>query len=76
MHNKAAALGFSQIMNHPFVDENKRIGHAAMETMLFLNGYELEALVDEQEQTILNLAADELERQDFVEWVEAHTNKR
>ncbi|MCB0106911.1 MAG: Fic family protein [Caldilineaceae bacterium] len=25
---KAAALGFSLIMNHPFVDGNKRIGHA------------------------------------------------
>lgn len=26
---KAAALGFSLIQNHPFVDGNKRIGHAA-----------------------------------------------
>ena len=26
---KAAALGFSLVMNHPFVDGNKRIGHAA-----------------------------------------------
>jgi len=29
---KAAALGLSLVMNHPFVDGNKRIGHAAMET--------------------------------------------
>ena len=28
---KASALGFSLIMNHPFVDGNKRAGHAAME---------------------------------------------
>lgn len=28
---KAACLGFSLIQNHPFVDGNKRIGHAAME---------------------------------------------
>ena len=26
---KAAALGFALVMNHPFVDGNKRIGHAA-----------------------------------------------
>jgi death-on-curing protein len=26
---KAAALGFSLIMNHPFLDGNKRVGHAA-----------------------------------------------
>jgi death-on-curing protein len=29
---KAAALGFSLIRNHPFVDGNKRVGHAAMES--------------------------------------------
>lgn len=27
---KSAALGFSLIQNHPFVDGNKRIGHAAL----------------------------------------------
>ncbi len=31
---KAAALGFSLIQNHPFVDGNKRIGHAALEITL------------------------------------------
>jgi death-on-curing protein len=35
---KASALGFSLIKNHPFLDGNKRIGHAAMETFLVLNG--------------------------------------
>src|SRR4051794_33509952 len=47
---KAAALGFSLIKNHPFVDGNKRVGHAAMETFLVLNGSELSAPADEQEQ--------------------------
>lgn len=32
---KAAALCFSIVMNHPFIDANKRIGHAAMETFWF-----------------------------------------
>ena len=32
---KAAALAFSLIQNHPFVDGNKRTGHAAMETFLW-----------------------------------------
>ncbi len=31
---KATTLGFSIIINHPFVDGNKRTGHAAMETFL------------------------------------------
>jgi len=50
---KASALGFSLIQNHPFVDGNKRIGHAAMETFLILNGYQIYATVDEQEEMIL-----------------------
>ncbi len=29
---KASALGFSLVMNHPFADGNKPAGHAAMET--------------------------------------------
>src|SRR5438477_8651404 len=70
--DKAAALGFSLIMNHPFVDGNKRIGHAAMETFLVLNGYELDAPVDEQERIVLQVAAGELSREDFVEWIRGH----
>jgi death-on-curing protein len=69
---KAASLGFSLVMNHPFLDGNKRIGHAAMETFLILNGIEISATVDEQEQIILALASGELEREVFVEWLRGH----
>jgi death-on-curing protein len=47
---KAAALGFSLVQNHPFVDGNKRTAHAAMETFLVLNGSEIAASVNEQER--------------------------
>ena len=40
---KTAALGYSIIKNHPFVDGNKRVGHAAMEIFLVLNGYEIKS---------------------------------
>lgn len=69
---KAAALCFSLVMNHPFVDGNKRIGHAAMETFLVMNGLELDAGVDDSEQVILQLAGGELRRQEFTEWVTTH----
>lgn len=71
--DKAAALGFfSIILNHPFVDGNKRIGHAAMETFLILNGYEIVANVDEQERTILAVASGEVDCETFAKWREAH----
>ncbi len=69
---KAAALCFSLVINHPFVDGNKRIGHAAMETFLMMNGFELNAGVDDSERVILQLAAGQLERQPFTEWVASH----
>jgi death-on-curing protein len=66
---KAAALGFSIVQNHPFVDGNKRAGHAAMETFLLLNRFEIEAPVDEQEKIILQVASGELGRQGLADWL-------
>lgn len=74
--DKAAALAFSLVMNHPFVDGNKRIGHAALETFLVLNGFEMSAGVDEQEQVMLALAAGTLKREPFTEWVRTHLCNR
>lgn len=71
--DKAAALGFSIILNHPFVDGNKRTGHAAIETFLLLNGLEISAAVNEQEQIVLAVAAGQLERDAFAAWLEQHT---
>ncbi len=68
---KAAALGFSLVMNHPFVDGNKRTGHAAMETFLVMNDLEIFAPVDEQELVILSLAAGSLDREEFTKWLES-----
>ncbi|MBW2333667.1 MAG: type II toxin-antitoxin system death-on-curing family toxin [Deltaproteobacteria bacterium] len=70
--SKASALCFSLVMNHPFVDGNKRVGHAAMETFLILNGYEIEAPVDEQAQIFLDLAAGNLTREAFTNWLKGH----
>jgi death on curing protein len=70
---KAAALGFSLVNNHPFLDGNKRIGHAAMETLLMLNGCEIVACVDEQESVVLRLAAGQMDRDEFTAWLRSRT---
>jgi death on curing protein len=66
---KAAALGFSLIQNHPFADGNKRTGHAAMESFLAMNDYEISANTDEQVEVILSLASGKLNRDEFTEWL-------
>jgi death on curing protein len=69
---KASALGFSLIQNHPFVDGNKRAGHAAMESFLILNGWEIFASVDEQVEIILGVASGNIDRPDFTKWLKNH----
>jgi death-on-curing protein len=69
---KAAALCFSLVGNHPFVDGNKRVGHAAMETFLVLNGAEIDASLDEQERVMLDLASGRLDRGQLTDWLRQH----
>ena len=69
---KAAALGFSLVQGHAFVDGNKRVGHAAMETFLILNGAEIDASVDDQERLILDLAAGRIGRSHLIDWLRQH----
>lgn len=66
---KAAALGFSLIRNHAFVDGNKRIGHAALEVFLVLNGHQSSASVDDSERVVLGVAAGTMGREEFAEWI-------
>jgi death-on-curing protein len=70
--DKAAALGYSLVQNHPFLDGNKRTGHAAMEVFLLLNGFEIQSSVDEQERIILQVASGEMDRGAFTRWLRHH----
>ncbi|NOX63284.1 MAG: type II toxin-antitoxin system death-on-curing family toxin [Chloroflexi bacterium] len=75
INEKAAALGLGIILGHPFVDANKRTGHAAMEVFLTLNGWEIDASVDEQERIILQVAEGKMRRETFTEWLTAHLKR-
>jgi len=72
LEEKAAALAFSLIQNHPFVDGNKRAGHAALETFLVLNEKELFADADEGERIILAVASGTCGRDGLLEWIRSH----
>jgi len=72
VEDKAAALAFFIIQNHPFMDGSKRCGHAALETFLVVNGKEIEAPVDEVEKVILAMASGKFSLKDFVDWLAGH----
>lgn len=72
LEEKAGALAFSLIQNHPFIDGNKRVGHAALETFLVLNGKELSVDADESERTILAVASGKCGRDGLLRWIRSH----
>ena len=71
----AAAYGFELARNHPFVDGNKRIAFAAMAMFLSENGYELAPDRMDALQTIMKLAAGDIEEDELARWVEANNSK-
>lgn len=74
--DKATALGYSLICNHAFVDGNKRIGYAAMETFLVSNDHEIVAPVDEAESIVLQVGAGALTRDELAAWLQSRVQSR
>ncbi len=64
------------IENHPFLDGNKRTGHAALETLLVLNSCQISASVDEQVEIVLGVASGTVSREVFTAWLRAHITER
>lgn len=55
----AAAYLFHIVMNHPFMDGNKRVGTVTALTFLFLNNYDLNATEDELVTLVLSVTSGE-----------------
>jgi death-on-curing protein len=65
---KAAALMHSLLLNHPFVDGNKRVGVAAAELFLRVNGWELDAGDEELEEMTISIATGDVEAEALAIW--------
>jgi death-on-curing protein len=66
--SKAAALLHSLVMNHAFVDGNKRVGIAAAELFLRLNGYRLAGDDSELEELTMTVARGEIDAEALAIW--------
>lgn len=69
LFGKAAALMSSLILNHPFVDGNKRAGITATAMFLRLNGYALTVTNDELERFTLEVASDNPPLASIAAWL-------
>ena len=66
---KAAALGFSLVRNHAFIDGNKRVGFWAMDTFLRLNGQYIDCAPVDGFETIMSVADAKMTRQHLADWL-------
>jgi death-on-curing protein len=73
--SKAAALCHAIVRGHPFSDGNKRVALVALDVFLASNGYELTATNDEAYETMMALAAGEMERDALIAWVKDHSSE-
>lgn len=73
VYEQAAAIGESVIMNHPFVDGNKRTGLALIYAVLRLEGIKLLATQDEAYHFIVDLATGAKRFEEAVEWLKNHS---
>ena len=69
LQQKAARLCFGLVKNHPFIDGNKRIGAHAMLVFLAVNGVELTYTQTQLSDIILQVAADEKDYPDLLDWL-------
>lgn len=72
IESKVAAVTFSLINNHGFIDGNKRAGIAVMLLLLRINGYCLKYTQAELIRIGLGIASGELNEFSIVEWIQQH----
>lgn len=75
LFSKAGALGHSIISNHPFVDGNKRTGYMAMRLFLNLNGYDLEASLEERYTFVIDIATKKRNEKSIAKWLKTNSQK-
>jgi len=73
---KAAALVESVLINHPFLDGNKRIGYALFRIFLAINDIEITASTDNKYEFIIDIASGVLKFEGIVKWLESHSCKK
>ena len=70
---KAAAIAESLIINHPFVDGNKRTGFLAMLAILHEGNLEITVPNDTIYNFVINISTGEIKFEQIVEWLKVNT---
>ena len=73
---KAAAVGESIVINHPFIDGNKRTGYVLMEALLRFGNFKISASDDELYNFVISISTSERSFDEIVTWLKENTNSQ
>jgi death-on-curing protein len=73
LFEKAAALLHSLVMNHAFLDGNKRTAYEVTKGFLYFNGFTITAPQDEIVRFCIAVDNDGLKGKEIVAWLEKYT---
>lgn len=69
---KASAIFESIIINHPFIDGNKRTAYVLLRTTLYLYGFDVMAFEDEKYEMTIKASSGIIHFEEIKEWINNH----
>ena len=74
--DKAAAILESILINHPFVDCNKRIAYVLMRLILLDNGLDLVANQEDKYKMVISASTGDIRFDDIKKWIVTRLKKK
>lgn len=74
--DKAAAILESILINHPFVDGNKRTAYVLMKLILLDNGLDIVADQDDKFKMVISASTGDMRFDDIKNWIESRLKKK
>jgi len=68
IQEKASALLESILINHPFVDGNKRTGYTLFRLILLLENYDIDASEEEKYELVISVASGQSSFKKILSW--------
>ena len=69
---KASAIIESIVVNHPFIDGNKRTGYVLMRLILLNAGIDIHASEEEKYEFVIGIASGRMKKNAILNWIRKH----